>query len=376
MKRRRHTPEQIIRKLREADRLLAEGQELPELAKQAGGQRGDLSPLAGPVRRAEGRRRPPAQGAGGRERSAEADRGRQRAPDPGLEGAGAGNLVSPARRRRAVTHLQRVFGVSQRWACRLVGQHRSTQRHQPVEPDRDRALREQLRGFSRAHPRWGYRRAHAQLRGQGWLVNRKAVQRRWREEGLRVPTTRRKRQRLASSTCPADRLAAEHPNHVWALDYQFDQTLDGRTLKLLNIVDEHTREALAIAVERRLGADATVNVLDRLVVERGTAPRCIRMDNGPELTANALRDWCRFTGAGTSYIEPGSPWQNPYVESFGSRLRDELLAVEAFSSLLEAQVLVEDWRIEYHTVRPHSALGYLTPTDYAKTWTTTHPALS
>jgi putative transposase len=284
--------------------------------------------------------------------------------------------VSPARRRRAVQHLQRVFGVSQRWACQLVGQHRSTQRHQPIEPDRDRALREQLRAFSRAHPRWGYRRAHTQLCRQGWRVNRKAVQRRWREEGLRVPTQRRKRQRLGASTTPADRLAAEHPNHVWALDYQFDQTTDGRILKLLNVVDEHTREALTITVDRKIDADATVAVLDRLVAERGTTPQCIRCDNGPELTANALRDWCRFAGTGTSYIQPGSPWQNPYVERFGGRLRDELLAVEAFSSLLEAQVLVEDWRIEYNTVRPHSALGYLTPTYYAKAWTATHPTLS
>jgi putative transposase len=269
-----------------------------------------------------------------------------------------------------------VFGVSQRWACQLVGQHRSTQRHQPAERERDRALREELRQFSRAHPRWGYRRAHAQLCSQGWQVNRKAIQRLWREEGLRVPVRRRKRQRLGTSTTPADRLAAEHPDHVWALDYQFDQTEDGRRLKLLNVVDEYTREALIITVDRRIDADATVAALDRLVIERGRPPRFVPMDNGPELTANALRDWCRFNQTGTSYIEPGSPWQNPYVESFGGRLRDELLAVDAFSSLLEAQVLVEDWRIESNTVRPHSALGYLTPTEYAKAWTTTHPALS
>jgi putative transposase len=284
--------------------------------------------------------------------------------------------VSPARRRRAVEHLQRVLGVSQRWACQLVGQHRSTQRHQSAEPERNRALRVQLRQLSRAHPRWGYRRAHATLREAGWAVNRKAVQRLWREEGLRVPGRRRKRQRLGTSTTPAARLAAEHPDHVWALDYQFDQTEDGRILKLLNVVDEHTREALAISVNRRIDADATVAVLDHLTTERGTAPRFIRCDNGPELTANALRDWCRFTKTGTSYIEPGSPWQNPYVESFGGRLRDELLAVEVFSSLLEARVLVEDWRIEYNTVRPHSSLGYQTPTHYARTWTTNSPALS
>jgi putative transposase len=275
-----------------------------------------------------------------------------------------------------VDHLQRVLGISQRLACQIVGQHRSTQRHQPGEPDRDRALREQLRRLSRDHPRWGYRRAHAQLRGQGWCVNRKAIQRLWRQEGLRVPARRRKRQRLGTSTCPADRLAAEHPDHVWALDDQFDQTQDGKRLKLLNIVDEHTREALVIKVDRRIDADATVGVLDQLVADRGRPPRFIRCDNGPELTANALRDWCRFNQAGTSYIEPGSPWQNPYVESFGGRLRDELLAVEAFNTLLEAQVLVQDWRIEYNTVRPHSALGYLTPTDYAKAWTANHPELS
>jgi putative transposase len=163
-----------------------------------------------------------------------------------------------------VDHLQRVLGISQRLACRIVGQHRSTQRHQPTEPDRDRALRDQLRQFSRAHPRWGDRRAHAQLLHQGWVVNRKAIQRLWREEGLRVPAQRRKRQRLGTSTTPADRLAAEHPDHVWALDYQFDQTEDGRRLKLLNVVDEHTREALTIAVNRRIDADATVAVLDRL----------------------------------------------------------------------------------------------------------------
>jgi putative transposase len=194
--------------------------------------------------------------------------------------------VSPARRRRAVEHLQRVLGVSQRWACQLVGQHRGTQRHHPVEPDRDRALRAELRQFSRAHPRWGYRRAHAQLVQRGWRVNRKAIQRLWREEGLRVPARRRKRQRLGTSTMPAARLAAEHPDHVWALDYQFDQTTDGRILKLLNVVDEHTRETLAIAVERRIDADATVAVLERLVVERGRPPRFLRCDIHPEWRAD------------------------------------------------------------------------------------------
>jgi putative transposase len=167
-----------------------------------------------------------------------------------------------------------------------------------------------------------------------------------------VPARRRKRQRLGTPSRPANRLAAEHPDQLWALDDQFDQTQDGRRLKLLNIVDEHICEGLTIEVNRRIDADATVKVLDRLVTERGRPSRFLGCDNGPELTAGALRDWCRFSGAGTSYIEPGSPWQNPYVESFGGWLRDQLLAVEAFTTLLEARVLVEDWRIEDNTVGP------------------------
>lgn len=264
--------------------------------------------------------------------------------------------------------LQARFELSERRACRITGQHRSTQRHVPTRGRCDDALRTSLRAFSRGHPRWGYRKAWAVLREEGWTVNRKRIQRLWREEGLRVPAQRRKRQRLGDSTVPAERLRAERPNHVWALDFQFDQTADGRVLKLLNVVDEHTREALAIVAARSITAAATVETLDLLVDDRGTAPEYIRCDNGPELTANALRDWCRFTGTGSSYIEPGAPWENPYVESFNGRLRDELLAVEQFDTLLEAQVLIEDWRIEYNTRRPHSSLGWLAPATYADRW--------
>jgi hypothetical protein len=155
---------------------------------------------------------------------------------------------------------------------------------------------------------------------------------------------------------------------VWALDFQFDQTADGRILKLLHVVDEFTREALAIESERRIDADRTVAKLEGLVALRGTAPAHIRCDNGPELTANALRDWCRFSGAGSAYIERGSPWQNPYVESLGSRVRDELLGVELFSSLREAQVMVADWHEDYNERRPHSALAMKAPARFARTW--------
>jgi putative transposase len=263
------------------------------------------------------------------------------------------------------------LGLSERRACRITGQHRSTQRHQPQRADRDAALRAELRELSRAHPRWGYRKAWAALPEAGWEANRKKIQRLWREEGLRVPRRRRKRYRLGSSTTPAARLRAARPNHVWALDFQFDTTVDGRVLKLLHVVDEHTREALAIQVERRIDADHTVRVLDRIVTARGRRPELVRMDNGPELTANAVRDWCRFGGSGTSYIEPGSPWQNPFVESFGSRVRDEVLAVEAFDSLLEAKTVIEEWRNTYNHTRPHSSLGWKTPTAYAATWSQT-----
>ena len=264
--------------------------------------------------------------------------------------------------------LEDRLGLSERRACRIVGQHRSTQRHLPQRTDRDAALRAKLRELSRAHPRWGYRKAWAALREQGWESNRKKIQRLWREEGLRVPRRKRKRQRFGASTTPAARLRAQRPNHVWALDFQFDTTVDGRVLKLLHVVDEHTREALAIAVERRIDADQTVRVLDRIVANDGRRPELVRMDNGPELTANALRDWCRLGNSGTAYIEPGSPWQNPFVESFGSRVRDEVLAVEAFGSLLEAKTVIEDWRNTYNTQRPHSSLEWKSPAAYAAIW--------
>ena len=261
--------------------------------------------------------------------------------------------------------LQRCFPLSERRACRITGQHRSTQRHQPRR-DRGDDLRAWLRAFSRRRPRWGYRRAWAVLRAEGWAVNRKRVQHLWREEGLRVPARRHKRQRLGTSTVPAARLRAERSDQVWALDFQFDETADGRILKVLNIVDEYTREALATLTRRRIDADMTVATLDGIVTARQCAPEFIRCDNGPELTANALRDWCRSSGADASYIEPGSPWENPYVESFNGRLRDELLSVEQFNSLLEAQVVIEDWRIDYNMLRPHSSLGWLAPVVYAE----------
>jgi putative transposase len=264
--------------------------------------------------------------------------------------------------------LQASFGVSERRACRVTGQRRSTQRKpgRPHSAEEDK-LRRRLRAIARRHPRWGWKTAHRLLRREGWVINHKRTQRLWRAEGLRRPPQCRKRRRVTPDA--AERLRASHPNDVWAIDFQFDETSDGRRLKLANIVDEHTREALAMRVGRTCGADELLEVIDGLVADRG-APGHLRMDNGPELIAWALRDWCRLAGTGTIYIEPGSPWENPYIESFNGRSRDELLNVEEFGSLLEARVIVEAWRIEYNTYRPHGSLGGLTPAEYAINWTT------
>jgi putative transposase len=265
------------------------------------------------------------------------------------------------------------FGVSQRRACRVVGQHRSTQRltcrPRPAEEDK---LRRRLREIARFHPRWGWKTAHAILRREGHIINRKRTRRLWRDEGLRRPAPCRRKRTRPPGGGPL--LRAERPNHVWALDFQFDETADRRRLKVLNVVDEHTREALAMRVGRTCDADQVVAVIEALVAERG-APGHLRMDNGPELIAGALRDWCRLAGTTTTYIEPGSPWQNPFVESFNGRVRDELLNLEEFATLLEARALVQAWRIEYNTYRPHSSLDGLTPAEYAERWTTNQPAL-
>ena len=161
-------------------------------------------------------------------------------------------------------------------------------------------------------------------------------------------------------------LTAAAPNEVWAIDFVSDRTADGRPIKILTVTDEHTREALATPVARRMGADDTVNTLERIVELRGQAPKMIRCDNGPEFVSQSLRDCCRFNHAGTGYIEPGAPWQNPFVESFNGHLRRELLEMESFNTLFEAQLLLNDWRLEYNHYRPHQSLNYMTPAEYAR----------
>jgi len=213
----------------------------------------------------------------------------------------------------------------------------------------------------------------ALLRDEGFCVNHKRIQRLCRDEGLRVLRRPKKRYRIGVSTVPAIRLRATHPDHVWAIDFLFDQTSDLRTLKVLAVTDEFTKEALAIEVHRSIDADHTVRVLDRIVARTGRHPQLLRMDNGPELTAYALRDWCRFSRAGSSYIEPGSPWENPFIESFNGKLRDELLDGEIFeTTLLEAQVLAEGLPDRLQ----HSSLGYLAPSKFAEQWRVNQAGLS
>jgi putative transposase len=249
-----------------------------------------------------------------------------------------------------------------------VGQHRTTQRwRSPVATGQEERLRRQLRRLAREQPRWGYKRVWGRLRLDGWPVNRKRVQRLWRDEGLRVPAAPPKRSRVGTSTAGAERLSAQHPNQVWALDILFDTTSDGRPFKVFSMCDEFTRESVGGKVARSITADDVVVILDSAAGQRGV-PKFIRCDNGPEFIAAAIRDWCRFSGAGAAYIDPGSPWQNPFVESFNSRARDELFAREIFHSIMEAQVLYEDWRNIYNTYRPHSALNWLPPAQYASQW--------
>ena len=263
--------------------------------------------------------------------------------------------------------LEESFGVKERRACRVVGQNRSTQRLAvPLPSDDEQELRRWLVKFSKDNPRWGWKRAFQHLLREGWRVNPKRVQRLWRVEGLKVPYRKRKKP-LRGVGVHIGAMSPIRPNAIWAMDFQFDQTRDGKQLKLLNIQDIFTRECLAIEVQRSITADDLMNVLDRLVAEHGV-PAYLRCDNGPEFAAFAIADWCRFNGSETTFIDPGSPWQNGHLESFNSRLRDEFLNGHLFESLLEAQVLLEDWRHEYNHERLHSSLCYLNPVEFKELW--------
>ena len=250
--------------------------------------------------------------------------------------------------------------MSERTACRVLGQHRSTQRKPRRTADDEAALTQAVVELARQYGRYGYRRITALLHAEGWGCNHKRVERIWRAEGLKVPARQPKRGRLWLNDGSCVRLRPERPNHVWAYDFGEGRTRDGRKLRMLNVVDEFSRECLCIRVGRKLGSADVIDVLADLFIARGT-PGFVRSDNGGEFTAAAVNGWITGVRASTAYIEPGSPWENGYVESFNGKLRDELLNTEVFNTLAEAKVLIEQWRRHYNTVRPHSALGYRPP---------------
>ena len=239
-------------------------------------------------------------------------------------------------------------------------QHRSTQRYVVRISKYEARLTSRIVKLACQYGRYGYRRITGLLRHEGWTVNHKRVERIWRREGLRVPQKQPKRRRLWFNDDSLIRLRPERKNHVWSYDFVFDRTSDGRSLKMLNIIDEYTRECLAIKVGRQLRSQDVLECLGELFIRLGV-PDHIRSDNGAEFTAHAIRRWLKRLGIKTLYIEPGSPWENGYIESFNGKLRDELLNGEVLDTLLEARVLTERWRQEYNQVRPHSSLGYRPP---------------
>jgi len=257
--------------------------------------------------------------------------------------------------------------VSERFACRVLGQHRSTQRKTPTGRADEAALTADIIALATQYGRYGYRRITALLLEAGWRVNVKRVERIWRREGLKVPQKQPKKGRLWLNDGSCVRLQPEYRDHVWSYDFVESRTHDGRKFRMLNIIDEFTRESLAIRIDRKLNSTSVIDALTDLFILRGV-PAHIRSDNGPEFIARAVREWIVAVGAKTAFIEPGSPWENGYCESFNARLRDELLNGEIFYSLAEAKVVIESWRRHYNTARPHSSLGYRPPAPKVVQW--------
>lgn len=250
--------------------------------------------------------------------------------------------------------------VSERKACEVLEQPRSTQRSKGKVNEATEKLTKRITELACEYGRYGYRRITALLRNEGWHINHKRVERIWREEGLKVPKRQPKRRRLWFNDGSCLRLRPEYQNHVWSYDFVAERTSDGRPIRMLNLIDEYTRECLAITVARKITASDVIDTLADVFLQRGI-PGYIRSDNGPEFVAELIREWLKDLGVTTSFIEPGSPWENGYIESFNGKFRDELLNGEIFDTIYEAQVVTEKWRKHYNTLRPHSALSYRPP---------------
>ena len=254
--------------------------------------------------------------------------------------------------------------VSERRACEVISQPRMTQRYKTKQPDKDKALTAEINKLAKKYKRYGYRMITAKLKQDGWIVNHKRIQRICQKEGLQVPYRHKFKKAKGTSENSCAVKKAEYPNHVWTYDFMSDQTEDGGKLKLLTVLDEFTRESLAIEVGRSMRAKDVIAVLEYLFIVRGV-PKFVRSDNGPEFIADAIKKWLKRNHVETLYIAPGSPWENGYIESFNGKLRDDVLNREVFYSVKEAKVIVEQWRLEYNNHRPHSGLYYMTPAAFA-----------
>ncbi|WP_144404713.1 IS3 family transposase [Belnapia sp. F-4-1] len=355
-----HTPEEIVAKLRQVEVLVGQGKSVAEAVRSIGVTEPTYYRWRtefGGLKLDQVKRLKELERENARLRKAVSDLTLEKVI---LKEAANGKMVSPARRRTCVEHVVRELGVSERQACRVLGQHRSTQRKAPRGAGDEIRLTADIIELAKRYGRYGYRRITALLRDAGWTVNRKRVERIWRQEGLRVPQRQPKRGRLWLADGSCIRLRPERLRQVWAYDFVEDRTRDGRKFRMLCVVDEFTREALAIRAARKLSSADVIDVLADLFLAHGT-PAHIRSDQGPEFIAEVVKAWIAGVGAKTAYIEKASPWENGYVESFNGKLRDELLNGEVFNTLREAQVLIEEWRQHYNRVRPHSSLGYRPP---------------
>ncbi|WP_287288055.1 IS3 family transposase [Mesorhizobium sp.] len=337
---------------------------------QARGQRRLDLQLEGPLRRDGCVRGSEAEGAGGREHAAEAASGRRHARQCRFERSSRKKMVTPAAEREAVAHLRTAFEMSERRACKTIGCCRMTVRHKASSGD-DGDLRERMKAIAHERRRFGYRRLHVLLRREGYVVNHKRLFRLYREEKLAV---RRRGGRKRAIGTRAPMLVPLRPDERWSLDFVSDQLTDGRRFRIMAVVDDCTRECLALIVDTSLSGMRVARELDRLITERGR-PRMIVSDNGSEFTSNAILSWADQNRVEWHYITPGKPMQNGFIESFNGRLRDELLNETLFFGLDHARTTIAEWADDYNRSRPHSSLGYITPAAYAANLTATDDRL-
>ncbi|MEP9395375.1 IS3 family transposase [Gordonia sp. VNK1] len=370
--RKRHSAEDIVRKLHRADELAAEGKTGEEIAadlevsaatlcnwrRQYGGMDADATKELKELREQNSRLK---------RLLADAELEKD-----ALREIAKGKILSPTAKRAGIDMLKERMNMSERKACKVVGLARSAYRQLPqaqTPADPDAGLREQLRTYARKNPRHGFRRAWAWLRfDEGDEVNKKEVHRLWKDEGLQVRRAPR-RKRAGQSSVPV--VVADAPKVVWALDFQFDSTVDGRKIKIASMVDEHTRMSLVNIVDRSITSERLIEELEKVFAIWGGPPMVLRMDNGPEFISEALREFCAGSVA-ISYIPPGTPWNNGFIESFNNRLRDECLNRNHWPTLLEARVVIGDFKDDHNHRHRHSALGYQTPAEYAAGCTHRH----